>query len=85
MSKPEVQYVDIGTRPVVGLRAHVYLKKHHTVPLRQDGDWIFTSAVQRILRDTAAGPVFETYNTIYKPCPTDAMPAGEATRLREHA
>lgn len=71
MGKPAIYYSDINPRVTVGARAWVYASEHHTLRLRNSGDWIHTSTVQAVLRDTPNGPVFETYNTIYSPVSTD--------------
>jgi hypothetical protein len=69
--KPEIPYSDLG-KCVIGARADVFVKYHPHAQIPVGGAWIKTTKVERIVRHTFNGPVFETQNSKYTPFPADA-------------
>jgi hypothetical protein len=71
--KPEVRYVDLG-KCAKGEPADVCLHFHPKMREPILGTmWVKTTPVQRFIRHTFNGPVFETENSIYMPTPDDAV------------
>jgi hypothetical protein len=69
--KTSIYYVDLGGKPAKGVRVWVFVKEHHTLGIKGEGQWVHTSPIVTVVRDTKSGPVFETQNTIYVPHSTE--------------
>jgi hypothetical protein len=77
--KPQIKYADLA-KCVLHESATVYVVEHPGSTTRNA--WRRTSPVQRFIRHTYGGPVFETANSIYLPC-QDEVP-GEPHKVHVH-
>lgn len=69
--KTSIYYIDLGGKPAKGVRVWVFVKEHHSLNIPEQGQWVHTTPIVTVVRDTMSGPVFETQNTVYVPHSTE--------------